>query len=289
MISRRGFLAATLGLAVPGSVRSVRPLPGRIVAGYWPSWYPDAIRLRDLPSHYNLVYLFACVPSGAAGTVVWQPPGDRRGARTHLVEDINHLRMVQGRSVILSVGGAGAGLDFDSRAKSQAFLISIHDIIAGLGGVDGLDFNTFEAGLLPAFDEYAWLSLQLKAAYGVDFMITSPPAPWSGSDKVFCQRMVQSGLMDFCAPQYYDGPGLTTQEFVIDSIGEWVGLVGADRLGVGFGINADAPDFMTTAECVNTWQAVQAAYPDIRGAYVWSLATDETNGWGFARQVGPLI
>ena len=50
--------------------------------------------------------------------------------------------------------------------------------------------------------------------------------------------------MDLCGPQYYDGAGLATPAHITADIGNWVNLVGADKLCVGFGIG-DAGDYMT--------------------------------------------
>ena len=264
-------------------------LPRRIVGGYWPTWVPNAVRLRDLPERYNVVYLFAAVPAGEGGRLWWRPPGDERGAATHLVEDIRYAREIQGRSIILSTGGAGAGIVFGSRAISRQFADSVGRIADGLGGVDGLDFNTFEADATLDLNEYAWISQQLKAAYGDGFTIATPPAPWSERDKVFCRDLARAGLLDLCGPQYYDGPDLADRDYVVHSIGEWAGLVGPERLCLGLGLSPGMPNYMTVAECANAWQAASAAYPDLRGAFVWNVINDEANGWGFADDVGGLV
>ena len=265
-----------------------RALPRKVVGGYWPLWKPDAVRLRDLPSAFNVIYLFAGVPRGEPGAVALDPAGDARGAEHNLVADIAYARASQGRSVLLSVGGASRGIGFDSRATSARFVSSVRIVVDRLGGIDGLDLNTFEADATPNLAEYSWISRQLKSAYGPRFAITSPPAPWSPADRKFCQAMVGAGLMDLCGPQYYDGAGLATPAHITGDIGNWVNLVGADKLCVGFGIG-DAGDYMTIDQCVATWNTVRAAHPAIRGAFVWNVATDESNGWGFANRLGPLV
>lgn len=292
-ITRRTVLTASLGLAVlpfPADAPRRPGLPRRIVAGYWPAFRPDVIRVVDLPRRYNVVYLFAAVPEGPTGTLAWRPPGDRRAAAAHLVADIAHARTVQGRSVVLSTGGAGAGISFTARAESERFVRSVGDVVARLGPLDGVDLNTFEADAAPRFTEYAWIARTLKAEYGPDFAVTAPPAPWSDRDRRFCADMVAAGLLDLCSPQYYDGPGLAVPAYVVDSVGEWAGLVGPDRLCVGFGVDPAVPHlFMPPDRCADTWHAVDAAHPGVRGAFVWNVATDEATGWGFANGVGPLV
>ena len=43
------------------------------------------VRIRDVDSHYNLIYLFAATPVGGApgttGALEWSPPGDGRGRK----------------------------------------------------------------------------------------------------------------------------------------------------------------------------------------------------------------
>ena len=48
-----------------------------------------------------------------------------------------------------------------------------------------------------------------------DFLVTTPPAPWSSVDRTFCADMLAAGALDYAAPQYYDGPGLATPAYVI--------------------------------------------------------------------------
>ena len=292
-IARRRFLAASLGLvlmSLPGDTPRRSGLPRRIVAGYWPAFQKDVIRIVDLPRAYNVVYLFAVVPQGAAGTVGWRSPGNGRGAATHLLSDIAYARSFQGRSVVLSAGGAGAGISFSSRTESDRFVRSIREVITTLGGVDGVDLNTFEADAAPRFPEYAWIARQLKTEYGPDFAVTAPPAPWSERDRQFCAEMAAAGLLDLCSPQYYDGPDLAVQDYVVGSIGEWAGLVGPKRLCVGFGVAPSTPDrYMSPEQCASTWQAVDAAHAGLRGAFAWNDATDEATGWGFAGRMGSLV
>ncbi|AKJ30197.1 glycosyl hydrolase family 18 protein [Caldimonas brevitalea] len=266
-------------------------LPAKVVAGYWPYWPVAPVRIRDVHPNYNVIYLFHARPEGGApgttGAVVWTPPGDGRGAATNFVADIQHARTVQGRKIILSVGGAGHGMSFPTRTKSQAFVDSVVALYNRLGGFDGLDWNTFEADQAPDTEEMIWISLELKRRYP-GFIITSPPAPWSTRDQVFCQAMVRAGAMDYAAPQYYDGPGLADPAYVAENIRTWVQLLGAERVVVGFGVAA-ATNYMTIDQAVDAWQRVKAQYPQLRGGFDWQIHTDESQGWPFATRMKPLI
>ena len=274
------------------SVRVTAPTGSAKVTGsYYPDWEPAPLRIRDVNANDNLIYLFAARPvggpPGTTGAVYFTMPGDGRGAATHLVEDIAYARTTQHRRIMLSVGGAGNGMSFPNRTKSQAFVNSIVSIYNQLGGFDGLDWNTFEGSQAPDTSEMIWISQQLKAKYP-GFMISAPPAPWNSVDKTFCKAMLDAAVLDYCAPQYYDGPNLAEPDYVVGNVDEWVALLGAEHVVVGFGINS-APNYMSRAQAIDTWNRVEAAHPTIRGGFDWETGTDETQNWPFANGVAPLI
>jgi hypothetical protein len=268
------------------------PPPTRaIVAGYYPNW-TDPVRIRDLDPRYNLVYLFSATPVGGApgtsGAVEWaQMPGDSHGAATHFVEDIQFARTSQGRKIVLSVGGAGSGMSFPTRAKSQAFVDSVVGLYTRFGGFDGLDWNTFEGSQAPDTGEMIWASQQLKQRYP-GFLISAPPAPWNRVDQTFCKAMADAGVLDYCAPQYYDGPGLATPSYLADNLSTWTSLLGADKVVVGFGVWS-MPNYWSIGDAVSAWKQVAAAHPGLRGAFDWTAQLDQQQGYPFAHQLAPLI
>ena len=101
--------------------------------------------------------------------------------------------------------------------------------------------------------------------------------------------MSGAGALDYAAPQYYDGPDLADPAYITRSVDEWVALLGAGRVVVGFGVDRGAPNYSTTSQIVSTWSSVAARHPGIRGAFIWSVGTDEQNGWGYASRVAPLV
>lgn len=178
-------------------------------------------------------------------------------------------------------------MSFPNRAKSQNFVDSIVAATAQLGGVDGLDWDTFEGDQAPDTNEMIWISLELKGVFP-GFIISAAPAPWKSLDVDFCQAMARAGALDYAAPQYYDGPGLADPSYVVSNVMGWVSLLGADHVVVGFGIDK-LSNYMSQAQAVSTWDQVKANHPSIRGAFDWEIGTDEAQGWPFAIGVGPLI
>jgi chitinase len=266
-------------------------LPAKVVAAYYPNWATSAIRVRDIPANYNVIYLFSARPEGESpgttGAVLWDAPGNGRGAAANLNADIQYARTVQKRKVILSIGGQGGGMSFPNRAKSQRFVDSVVGLYNQFGGIDGIDWNTFEADQAPDTAEMIWMSLELKRRYP-GFLVTAPPAPWNNLDKDFCVAMASAGALDYAAPQYYDGPGLAAPSYIINSVDEWVRLLGPTKVVVGFGIWNQA-NYSSVGQVVEAWNEVERRHPSVRGGFDWSIILDEQQGWPFANTVGPLI
>jgi chitinase len=261
-------------------------LPSKVAAVYWTRWN-GSIRLTQVPVSYNTLILFAATKGGTEGTVVWGQD---------VAADIKTCR-ARGQKIIMSCGGAGQGINFASRTESTRFVDSIVRINTELGGtvtapvLDGVDFNTFEANATPNATEYLWIAYELRRRFGSGFGIISPPAPWSDRDKQFCRAMLSGGAMDYAAPQYYDGPGLSDPNYIVDNVNQWIRDVAggdASKIVVGFGM-ADAANYSTIDEIKSAWNRIESAHPNIRGAFLWQHKTDSDRGWAFANQVIPLI
>lgn len=261
-------------------------LPGKIAGVYWTNWN-SGIRLTQVPASYNLQYLFAASKSGSEGNVSWG---------VNVSADIKTVR-ARGQKIILSCGGAGNGINFSDRSVSTRFVDAITRINTELGGtlaapvLDGVDFNTFEANATPNAPEYLWVVYELRRRFGPGFGVTSPPAPWSDVDKQFCKAMFNGGAMDYCAPQYYDGPGLSDPNYIVSNVEGWISDVAggdASKVVVGFGMAA-LPNYSTVDQIKNAWNRIESAHPNIRGAFVWQHKTDSDTGWSFANQIIPLI
>jgi hypothetical protein len=267
-------------------------LPAKVIAAYWTYWHDAPIRIRDIPLAYNVIYLFNAEPVGGApgttGEIFFGTRfSDVRGASSTFVQDLAYARTVQKRKIILTVGGANAGMSFPDRFKSQKFVDSVIALHAKLGGFDGIDWNTYEASQAPDTSEMIWISLELKRRIP-GFIITTPPAPWRARDMVFCQAMAQAGALDYAAPQYYDGPGLDDPSYVVANVGKWVELLGQSKVVVGFGIS-DAVNYMSIDEARQTWKSLSVNFPALRGAYNWTVHQDEVTGWSFANQFAPML
>jgi chitinase len=101
--------------------------------------------------------------------------------------------------------------------------------------------------------------------------------------------MVQANAMNYAAPQYYDGPNLATQSYVVNNIKQWVSALGASHVVVGFGAIPNQPNYMTIDQALATWNVIRSTYPRIQGVFNWQIHADEAQGWAFANRVGAQV
>ena len=224
-----------------------------------------------------MIYLFHAKPDGVADT---NNTGNGSFRYEHL--DIVTAAQVQicrqrGQKVILTVGGANNGFNFDNRTKSQNFVNSFRKMYTALGGVDGCDFNNFEAGIGSSATEMIWIAQQLRASYGQNFAITAPPQPNSAQDRSMLQAMSNAGALTYAAPQYYDWTGFNEPGFISNSIGQWVALLG-DASKVVVGMGGSYSNGPSLDDCIREWDIIKAAHPTIRGMFCWSAQTDLNAG-----------
>jgi chitinase len=222
------------------------------------------------------MYLFHATPnSNGSGAFVFEYGNAVNSSEIQTVRS-------RGQRVVLTVGGANAGFNFQTRTQSQNFVNSFVSIVNSLGGqLDGIDFNNFEAGIAPSPTEMIWIARELKARYGSNFSVSSPPAPWSAQDLALSKAMVEAGVLDYAGPQFYDDAGLVIPSTIVSYVDKWVTAMGGDpsKVVVGFGSNYSAGSNM--AQVQQAWDTIKQKYPTIRGAFGWSAENDRNAGWTF--------
>lgn len=260
------------------------PLPSRLCATYLTLW-GGGTRITAVPLTYNQIYLFHAVPSGNGGISF----GYTNSVTAAEIDTVQK----RGQRVVLTFGGANAGFNFQTRAQSQNFVDGFKRIYDQLGGVDGLDFNNFEARIGSNVTEMTWIAQQLKAAYGSNFSISAPPAPdagWAPQDRVLCKAMLASGAMDYAGPQFYDSEGYKNGNTIIAYMEEWIRDVAggdASKMVVGYSANYGAGP--TLATCQSSWKTLVAKYPKLRGVFTWSAQDDASGGWNWSKAMQPLV
>lgn len=276
---------------------SSRAMPEKILGCYYTCWDTGTYKLSDVPQEFNVIYLFHAKPDGKPVNGNYNNVGDGSFMFEHY-EDIP-AEMVQevrdrGQRVILTVGGAHAGFAFDRRSQSENFLASVKTMYARLGGFDGIDFNNYEANIVsPAnvvavMTEMVWIAQQLKATYGDDFAITSPPQPNSPEQQLMMGVMAKAGVLDWAGPQYYDWSGFSDPGFISARTDTWVEALG-DAKKVVVGLSADYRHGPSLNDCLREWDALSEKHPDIRGAFCWSAQTQLNGKNKWAKEMTKLL
>jgi len=275
-----GVLAGSTPSAAPASSSS---LPSKVLACYYTAFATGDYRISDIPSEFNVIYLFHAKPAANVTNGNWNNAGDGSFRFEHYDEvaaaDVQTCRN-RGQKVILTVGGANAGFNFSNRQQSQNFVASFRDMYNRLGGLDGCDFNNFEANVGSSPQEMIWISQQLKALFGDGFAITAPPQPNSPEDRAMLKAMADAGVLSWAGPQYYDWSGFNEPGFIANRTKDWVNDLGQDKVMLGLAANySNGPSLQ---DCVREWDAVKMAYPNIRGMFCWSAQHNLNGGnvWG---------
>lgn len=306
----------------PSPSPGISGLPTNPVGLYWESYYGVQSRIINIPTSYNIIFLFQATPNASpVGSFTFQ-----RGATTATLNaDIATCR-ARGQKVIMTCGGAGAQIDVTTQAKADAFIQSVKDTNVSFGGsgqtkaFDGIDWNNFET--VTDVNLRVWMtyvSLSLKAYYGSDFLITAPPAVHGAfpggqaeADRLLLATLERGGTvpgysgsaLDWFSPQFYDGGGNNTQEAInllldyyhtavnvagsasIGTSGTVLTQVPRNKIGIGFAIGASST-WWTTTNARNAYLATVANGRQPRGAFNFSANSDPT--YTFGSQVAPFI
>lgn len=279
-----GPAAGALATGVTASVASPSSLPGKILGTYYTAWDAGRYSITDIPSDFNVIYLFHCKPSGG---------GNNQGDGSMKFEHFDDITAEQvqacrnrGQRVILTVGGAGQGYAWDNRTKSANMVESFRAIAEQLGGVDGIDYNNFEGHIVHEGNvdlvggEMVWIAQQLRASYGEGFAVTSPPQPNDPVQQRLMRILLDGGTLTYAAPQYYDWSGFNEPGFISNRTRTWVDLLGQEHVAIG--LSANYSNGPSLDDCLREWNAVKGQYPNARGAFCWSAQHNLSGGnaWG---------
>lgn len=260
------------------------PLPSKVVGTYFTLW-GGGTRITSVPTTYNMIYLFHAVPVGT-GAFRFEYGSAVSAAEIAACQ-------ARGQRVVLTVGGANAGFNFQTRAQSDAFVASFKQMNVDLGGkLDGCDFNNFEAKIGSSATEMTYIATQLKAFYGKDFSITCPPGPGAGfapNDRVLTAAMAKAGVIDYAGPQFYDSSDLCQLGTITSLIDEWVANMGGDASKVVIGLSANYAGGPTLATSIAAWKQCSAKYPMLRGVFSWSAQDDAGADYSWGRAMQSIV
>ncbi len=243
-----------------------------------------------MPADFNVLFLFHAKPNGQPIYGNYDNVGDGSFYFEHYdTVKAEHIQACRdrGQKVLLTVGGARAGFAFTSRAQSRRFVTSFQTMVERLGGLDGVDFNNYEADILndrnlsAVTTEMVWIASQLKSLYGPGFAVTSPPQPNDPRQQRLMVAMNGAGVLDCASSQYYDWWGFNQPGYIKSRTDTWVHLLG-DAGKVVVGLSANYGNGPSMDDCVREWEDIRKAHPHIRGMFAWSAQTNlkAGNSWG---------
>jgi hypothetical protein len=269
-------------------------------------------------------------PGALAGEIFFNPSTKSvlKSFHANFNADIVTCR-ARGQRVLMTVGGAGEQIDVTDLNSAIRFIDDVIEINTQLGGTnptpafDGIDWNSYE-GAAASGRWVTYVCLALKAYFGADFLMTSPPACHNYNGQAALDRAVlaemhaggtYSGVygtytgtaLDWFCPQYYDGDGNNSETFVCGTDAgslAWYGssvainlnngntttpvAIPSSKIGIGFGVST-LPYYWTTAGCVSCY--IKAVGPpnarNPRGGFNFSANNNPTGT--FASEVAPTI
>jgi hypothetical protein len=266
---------AAIALSTPAPVNG---FPTDVVATYYEIYNGGTGNdILDVPAVFNVVYLFTAAPVPGAGNE-GKYTNANIGEPHATAAKIQTVR-ARGQKVLITVGGSGLAYQYTNRTESQNFIDSFALMYTAAGGVDGCDFNNFEV-VASNETEMAWIATRLKQIYGSSFAVTCPPQPdanFRPGDRLITKAMDNAGSLTYAAPQFYDYSGFKAPGNVKGYVDQWVTHLGnQDQVVVGFSANFNLANSLTKAEAEREWASILAAYPNIRGFYIWNTGTSRS-------------
>jgi len=329
-----------LAFCVAGVVSAQSAEPAKVMGVYYEAYKWGATKITDVPSEFNVIFLFNAAPDGPPvrgsynnvgnGAFVfkegymsrygYQNMAPGQGNASVAPALVQRVR-ARGQKVLLTVGGAGNGFNFDNREKSQNFVnsfIAMNAYFLGEGGsptagrgLDGVDFNNFESGIGSSSAEMVWIAQRLKALYGPSFMITAPPSgatDYGWIDTNIGRDLNAAGLLSFFSPQIYDDPArYSTAEKIALEINRWIspaprGYVAAanppNQFGIGdaskivIGLPAPSyaqPSGYPLSRATAAYDLVKARHPSLRGVFAWNFHEIQRSNKSFEAAFGPRV
>ncbi|RIV35899.1 chitinase [Micromonospora radicis] len=303
----------------PTTPPPVTGLPKHILTGYWHNFDNPAVelRLRDVPTEYDLVAVAFADATGTPGAVGFAvDPGlsASLGGYTdaEFSADVRTLQS-RGKKVIISVGGETGRVAVNDAASAVAFADSVYALIQRYG-FDGVDVD-LENGLNPTYMAQALRSLRAKVGSGL--IIAMAPQtidmqnPASSYFKlaldikdiltVVNTQFYNSGAMLGCDNNAAYAQGTVNFIVALACVQLEAGLR-PDQVGLGLpagpgaaGGGIVAPSVVNAAmDCLTRGTNCGSfrpprTYPGLRGAMTWSVNWDVTHNNNFARTVAPHL
>ncbi|GIF15630.1 carbohydrate-binding protein [Actinoplanes teichomyceticus] len=304
---------------------------GKVLQGYWENWDGAAngvhpglgwIPINDgrIAQHGYNVLMAAFPVIRSDGTVLWENGMDA-GVKVPTAAEICAAK-AQGATVLMSIGGAAAGIDLSSSTVADRFVASIVPILKAYH-FDGIDID-IETGLSGSGDINTLSTSQANLIRIIDGVLAAMPANFGltmapetayvtggsvtygsiwGSYLPIIKKYLDNGRLWWLNMQYYNGSMYgcsgdsyaagTVQGFTVQTrcLADGLTIQGTtikipyDKQVPGLPAQPGAGGGHMTPALVA--QAVSSV-PGIKGLMTWSINWDGSKGWTFGDNVKAL-
>ena len=306
-----------------GATCAVKSAPsGKVLQGYWESWDGSSVHpgmghiaIGQVPAAYNVIMAaFPVILSD--GTAEWFDGMDV-GVDVPTPQEICDVKAA-GHWVVLSIGGAAAGIDLSSTTVADKFVSTIVPILQS-NNFDGVDID-IETGLVAGANYNSLSTSQANLIRIIDgilaqmpsnFMLTMAPetayvtggqiaygGPW-GAYLPIIGKYRDNGRLSWLNMQYYNGsmygcPGGVATSYSAGTVQGFVEQTkclnnGFQAGGVTFSLpySKQVPGLPAQSGAGGGYMVpadVTSAYnqvSSIKGLMTWSINWDGSKGWTF--------
>lgn len=304
----------------------------RVLCGYWETWdgiqvHPPVGHIPLNSSHTGFTEICVAFPILLAdGTCVLED-GSAPGEDPPEPAEIAQAKAA-GRKVLLSIGGAAAGIDLNSTSVADRFISTCIDVISYYG-FDGIDID-IETGLVagpnwstlsPSQSNLIRIINGVTNNFGSGFLLTMAPetayvtggtiaygGPWGAYLPVI--NAVKNKL-SWLQMQYYNGSmydkygngypagtieGMVKQTealidgFVVAGSGGAIFSLPAEKVVIGLPAAPGAGGgYMSPSSVQSGFNTLKAKYPRLRGLMTWSVNWDASKGYEFVSNHRPYL
>jgi chitinase len=317
----------------PGPTCAVKSRPGgKVLQGYWENWDGAAngvhppfgwtpITNTQIRSHgYNVINAaFPVIRSD--GTVLWQDGMDA-GVKVATPGEMCQAKAA-GATILMSIGGAAAGIDLGSSAVADRFINTVVPILKAYN-FDGIDID-IETGLTGSGNINQLSTSQANLVRIIDGVLARMPSNFGltmapetayvtggsvtygsiwGAYLPIIKRYVDNGRLWWLNMQYYNGSmygchgdsyqAATVQGFKVqtDCLNQGLVVQGTtirvpyDKQVPGLPAQSGAGGgYMTPSLVSQSWNSVNGS---IKGLMTWSINWDGSRNWTFGDNVRRL-
>jgi chitinase/chitodextrinase len=293
-------------------------LPKHVITGYWQNFNNGArvLKLRDVPSAYNLVAIAFADASGSPGAVSFTLDSGLISAlgsypESEFISDIALLHS-QGRKVIISVGGQNGTVSISDATSAANFANSLYSLMTHYG-FDGVDID-LENGINPTYMSSALRQLSSRAGSGLIITMAPQTIDMQSTGSGYFQVALNiKDILTLVNMQYYNSGSMLGCDGKVYSQGS-VDFITAlaciqlqnglrpDQVGLGLpastsgaGSGYVSPTIVNNAlSCLASGTSCgsfkpSTTYPGIRGAMTWSINWDASNNYQWVNTIAGYI